>query len=34
MGNANEELKKLAAKITDDCGQGGVGKAIRRWVLD
>jgi HAD superfamily hydrolase (TIGR01484 family) len=34
MGNASDELKELAAEVTDDCGQGGVAKAIRRWVLN
>jgi HAD superfamily hydrolase (TIGR01484 family) len=33
MGNASDELKKIAAEITGDCGRGGVAQAIRRWVL-
>jgi Cof subfamily protein (haloacid dehalogenase superfamily) len=34
MGNACGELKKAAHQITDDCENGGVGKAIQHWVLD
>jgi hydroxymethylpyrimidine pyrophosphatase-like HAD family hydrolase len=33
MGNASEELKALAAAITGDCGKGGVGQAIKKFVL-
>ncbi|MDR1902572.1 MAG: Cof-type HAD-IIB family hydrolase [Treponema sp.] len=33
MGNACAELKQIAGKITGDCGHGGVGNAIRQWVL-
>jgi Cof subfamily protein (haloacid dehalogenase superfamily) len=33
MGNACDELKALAGVITGDCGKGGVGQAIRRFVL-
>jgi Cof subfamily protein (haloacid dehalogenase superfamily) len=33
MGNASEELKALAGAITGDCGKGGVGQAITRFVL-
>jgi Cof subfamily protein (haloacid dehalogenase superfamily) len=33
MGNACDELKKIAQYITDDCKHGGVGKAIKRMVL-
>jgi Cof subfamily protein (haloacid dehalogenase superfamily) len=33
MGNACDELKALAGAITGDCGQGGVGQAIRKYVL-
>jgi Cof subfamily protein (haloacid dehalogenase superfamily) len=34
MDNACDELKKIAHKITDDCENGGIGKAIQQWVLD
>jgi Cof subfamily protein (haloacid dehalogenase superfamily) len=34
MGNACDELKKIAQYITDDCKHGGVGKAIKKMVLD
>jgi Cof subfamily protein (haloacid dehalogenase superfamily) len=33
MGNASEELKALAGAITGDCGKGGVGQAIKKFVL-
>jgi Cof subfamily protein (haloacid dehalogenase superfamily) len=33
MGNACDELKALAGAITGDCGKGGVGQAIRKFVL-
>ncbi|MDR1248534.1 MAG: HAD hydrolase family protein [Treponema sp.] len=33
MGNASEELKALAAAVTGDCGKGGVGQAIVKYVL-
>jgi Cof subfamily protein (haloacid dehalogenase superfamily) len=33
MGNASEELKALADAITGDCGKGGVGQAIKKFVL-
>jgi hydroxymethylpyrimidine pyrophosphatase-like HAD family hydrolase len=33
MGNASEELKALAAAVTGDCGKGGVGQAIKKFVL-
>jgi hydroxymethylpyrimidine pyrophosphatase-like HAD family hydrolase len=33
MGNAPEELKALAGAITGDCGKGGVGQAITKFVL-
>ena len=33
MGNACEELKALAGAITGDCGKGGVGQALRMFVL-
>jgi Cof subfamily protein (haloacid dehalogenase superfamily) len=33
MGNASEELKALAGAITGDCGKGGVGQAITKYVL-
>jgi hydroxymethylpyrimidine pyrophosphatase-like HAD family hydrolase len=33
MGNASEELNALAAAITGDCGKGGVGQAITKFVL-
>jgi Cof subfamily protein (haloacid dehalogenase superfamily) len=33
MGNACDELKALAGAITGNCGEGGVGAAIRRFVL-
>jgi Cof subfamily protein (haloacid dehalogenase superfamily) len=33
MGNASDELKALAAAITGDCGKGGVGQALRKFVL-
>ncbi|GHV75723.1 haloacid dehalogenase [Spirochaetia bacterium] len=32
MGNACDKLKALAGAITGDCGKGGVGQAIRRFV--
>jgi Cof subfamily protein (haloacid dehalogenase superfamily) len=34
VGNACEELKQIADKITTDCEHGGVGNAIRQWVLN
>jgi Cof subfamily protein (haloacid dehalogenase superfamily) len=34
MGNACDELKQIAAHITEDCAHGGVGAAIQRWVLN
>ncbi|AEF86626.1 Cof family protein [Treponema primitia ZAS-2] len=34
MGNASEELKALAGAITGNCGEGGVGQAIKRFVLE
>ncbi|WP_010259463.1 HAD family hydrolase [Treponema primitia] len=34
MGNACEELKAVAGEITGDCGKGGVGQAIKKFVLD
>jgi hydroxymethylpyrimidine pyrophosphatase-like HAD family hydrolase len=34
MGNACDELKALAGAITGDCGKGGVGQAIRKFVLE
>jgi Cof subfamily protein (haloacid dehalogenase superfamily) len=34
MDNACDELKKIAHKITDNCENGGVGKAIQQWVLN
>ncbi|MDR2078319.1 MAG: Cof-type HAD-IIB family hydrolase [Treponema sp.] len=33
MGNACDELKRIAGYITGGCGQGGVGAALKRWVL-
>jgi Cof subfamily protein (haloacid dehalogenase superfamily) len=33
MGNACDELKRIAGDITGDCGNGGVGTALKRWVL-
>jgi Cof subfamily protein (haloacid dehalogenase superfamily) len=33
MGNASEELKALADAVTGDCGKGGVGQAITKFVL-
>jgi hydroxymethylpyrimidine pyrophosphatase-like HAD family hydrolase len=33
MGNACGELKSIAGDITGDCGKGGVGTALKRWVL-
>ncbi|MDR3122949.1 MAG: Cof-type HAD-IIB family hydrolase [Treponema sp.] len=33
MGNASDELKALAGAITSDCGKGGVGQAIKKFVL-
>jgi HAD superfamily hydrolase (TIGR01484 family) len=33
MGNACDELKSIAGDITGDCGKGGVGTALKRWVL-
>ncbi|GMO44937.1 MAG: HAD family hydrolase [Treponemataceae bacterium] len=33
MGNACDELKNAAKAVTRDCGKGGVGEAIRRYVL-
>jgi hydroxymethylpyrimidine pyrophosphatase-like HAD family hydrolase len=33
MGNASQELKALAGAITGDCGKGGVGQAITKFVL-
>jgi Cof subfamily protein (haloacid dehalogenase superfamily) len=33
MGNASEELKALAGATTGDCGKGGVGQAITKFVL-
>jgi Cof subfamily protein (haloacid dehalogenase superfamily) len=33
MGNACDELKALAGAITADCGKGGVGRAIKKFVL-
>jgi hydroxymethylpyrimidine pyrophosphatase-like HAD family hydrolase len=33
MGNASDELKALAGAITGDCGKGGVGQAIKKFVL-
>ncbi|MDR2101826.1 MAG: HAD family hydrolase [Treponema sp.] len=33
MGNACDELKGAAGYITGDCGKGGVGAALKRWVL-
>jgi Cof subfamily protein (haloacid dehalogenase superfamily) len=33
MGNACDELKQVANVITLDCGRGGVGNAIKQWVL-
>ncbi|MDR1058519.1 MAG: Cof-type HAD-IIB family hydrolase [Treponema sp.] len=33
MGNACDELKALAGAITADCGKGGVGQAIKKFVL-
>jgi hydroxymethylpyrimidine pyrophosphatase-like HAD family hydrolase len=33
MGNASDELKALAGAITGDCGKGGVGQALKRFVL-
>jgi Cof subfamily protein (haloacid dehalogenase superfamily) len=33
MGNACSELKEIAHYITDDCKNGGVGKAIKIMVL-
>jgi hydroxymethylpyrimidine pyrophosphatase-like HAD family hydrolase len=33
MGNASNDLKALADAITGDCGKGGVGQAIRQFVL-
>ncbi|MDR2500001.1 MAG: HAD hydrolase family protein [Treponema sp.] len=32
MGNACGELKRAAQAVTLDCGQGGVGYAIRNWA--
>jgi hydroxymethylpyrimidine pyrophosphatase-like HAD family hydrolase len=34
MGNACDELKELAGAITGDCGKGGVGQAINKFVLN
>jgi hydroxymethylpyrimidine pyrophosphatase-like HAD family hydrolase len=34
MGNACNELKQIAKKITGECGRGGVGSALRQWVID
>jgi Cof subfamily protein (haloacid dehalogenase superfamily) len=34
MGNACDELKALAGAITADCGKGGVGQAIKKFVLE
>lgn len=33
MGNAIDSLKEIAWAVTDTNNEGGVGKAIRRWVL-
>ncbi|GHU98778.1 hypothetical protein FACS189483_07220 [Spirochaetia bacterium] len=33
MGNARDEVKAIADAITTDCGKGGVGAAIRTYVL-
>jgi Cof subfamily protein (haloacid dehalogenase superfamily) len=33
MGNACDELKRAAKAVTLDCKDGGVGEAIRRYVL-
>jgi hydroxymethylpyrimidine pyrophosphatase-like HAD family hydrolase len=33
MGNASQELKALAGAVTGDCGKGGVGQAIKKFVL-
>jgi Cof subfamily protein (haloacid dehalogenase superfamily) len=33
MGNARDEVKAIADVITTDCGKGGVGAAIRRYIL-
>jgi Cof subfamily protein (haloacid dehalogenase superfamily) len=33
MGNACDELKRIAGDITGDCGKGGIGTALKRWVL-
>jgi hydroxymethylpyrimidine pyrophosphatase-like HAD family hydrolase len=33
MGNASDDLKAVAREITGDCGKGGVGGAIKRFVL-
>jgi hydroxymethylpyrimidine pyrophosphatase-like HAD family hydrolase len=33
MGNASDELKALAGAITGDCGKGGVGQAVKKFVL-
>jgi Cof subfamily protein (haloacid dehalogenase superfamily) len=33
MGNACDELKGIAGYITGRCGEGGVGAALKRWVL-
>jgi HAD superfamily hydrolase (TIGR01484 family) len=32
MGNACDELKRAAAWITAPCGQGGVARALEKWV--
>jgi hydroxymethylpyrimidine pyrophosphatase-like HAD family hydrolase len=34
MGNAPEYLKQIADKITLDCEHGGVGSAIKQWVIN
>jgi Cof subfamily protein (haloacid dehalogenase superfamily) len=33
MGNACDELKRIAKDITNDCGKGGISIALKRWVL-
>lgn len=34
MGNATSDVKEVADYITDDNGNGGVGKAIKKYVLE
>lgn len=34
MGNADEEVKKAADHVTDDCDGNGVAKAINRFLLE